>query len=71
MILGGLKFECANKKDKPQTNANRIRAMSDEELAWELMAWRIEAVAKLKGDESHYPNTKASILEWLRQPAEE
>ena len=57
-------------EEKSMTNADRIRAMSDEELAWELMTWRVETLAKLKGDESHYPNTKATILEWLRQPAE-
>ena len=56
---------------KPMTNADRIRAMSDEELAWELMTWRIETAAKYHGIESNYPNTKSAILEWLQQPAEE
>lgn len=53
---------------KPQTNADRIRAMSDEELAWELMTWRLETEAKHHGVESNYPNTQATILEWLRSP---
>lgn len=61
---------CKVKKEDPQTNADRIRAMSDEELAWELMTWRIETVAKCRGDESNYPSTQATILEWLKQPAE-
>ena len=52
------------------TNADRIRAMSDEELAWELMTWRIETEAKHHGVESNYPNTQKTILEWLKQPAE-
>lgn len=52
----------------PQTNADRIRAMSDEELAWELMTWRLETEAKHQGIESNYPNTQKSILEWLKQP---
>ena len=52
------------------TNADRIRAMSDEELAWELMTWRLETEAKHNGVESNYPNTQKSILEWLKQPAE-
>ena len=52
------------------TNGDRIRAMSDEELAWELMTWRIETEAKHHGVESNYPNTQKSILEWLKQPAE-
>jgi hypothetical protein len=54
----------------PMTNADRIRAMTDEELAWELMTWRIETEAKHQGVESSYPNTQATILEWLQQPAE-
>ena len=53
-----------------KTNADRIRAMSDEELAWELMIWRLETEAKHQGVESNYPNTQATILEWLKQPAE-
>ena len=52
------------------TNADRIRAMSDEELAWELMTWRIETEAKHQGVESNYPNTQKTILQWLKQPAE-
>lgn len=55
----------------PPTNADRIRAMSDEELAWELMLWRCEASAKYHGIESQYPDTQSTILGWLQQPAEE
>lgn len=57
--------------DAPLTHADRIRAMSDEELAWELMTWRIETCARLNGAESPYPHTQKSILEWLKQPAKE
>ena len=56
--------------ERQMTNADRIRAMTDEELAWELMTWRIETEAKHQGVESTYPNTQATILEWLQQPAE-
>jgi hypothetical protein len=56
--------------NKVITNADRIRAMSDEELAWELMTWRLETEAKHQGIESNYPNTQKSILEWLKQPVE-
>ena len=56
---------------EPITNADRIRAMSDEELAWELMTWRLETEAKRHGVESNYPNTQASILEWLKHPAKQ
>ena len=59
------------KCDCKKTNADRIRAMSDEELAWELMTWRLETEAKHHGIESTYPNTKNGILEWLKQPVEE
>ena len=52
------------------TNAERIRAMNNYELAWELMTWRLETAAKYKGIESHYPETQATILEWLEQPCE-
>ena len=52
------------------SHADRIRAMSDEELAWELMTWRLETEAKHHGVESNYTNTQATILEWLKQPAE-
>ena len=55
----------------PMTNADRIRAMCDEDLAWELMLWRCEAVAKHHGIESQYPDTQSTILGWLQQPAEE
>lgn len=55
----------------PMTNANRIRAMNDEELAWELMLWRCEAVARHHGISREYPDTQKTILEWLQQPAGE
>ena len=53
------------------TNAQKIRAMTEEELAWELMLWRCEAVARHHGISSEYPDTQKTILEWLQQPAEE
>ena len=53
------------------TNGDKIRAMSDEELAWELMVWRCEAVSKHHGVESKYPDTQQTILKWLQQSTEE
>ena len=53
------------------TNGDRIRAMNDEELAWELMTWRCVAVAKFHGIEGIYPDTQKTILDWLQQPVEE
>ena len=61
--------DCKHFREK--TNADRIRAMSDEELAWELMLWRREAAAKYHGIESQYPETQSTILDWLQRPAEE
>ena len=69
------KFVCINgvsckiTMENPKTNADRIRSMTDEELAWELMLWRCEAVARHHGISSEYPDTQKTILEWLQQPA--
>ena len=70
----GYKVDECNHKDcpyrtEPITNAQKIRTMSDEELAWELMLWRCEAVARHHGISSEYPDTQKTILEWLQQPA--
>ena len=77
-----LPFECpvcGHKKDIPQTNADRIRAMSDEELANYMAKTQIANVAEaLKF--AHIPwephpdlqeLTAKYCLEWLRQPVEE
>ena len=60
-----------NCENKVVTNADRIRAMSDEELAWELMVWRFDAFAKAKGDEGTLPSSQKTILDWLKQPAKD
>lgn len=54
----------------PPTNADRIRAMCDEELAWVLMEFRFDALAKANGSEPALPNTQKKICKWLKQPAE-
>lgn len=63
-------LENVSPTDKKATNADRIRSMNDEELAWELMLWRCEAVARHHGISSEYPDTQKTILDWLQQPAE-
>ena len=74
MQVGYKVDECDHKdcpyRTEPITNAQKIRAMSDEELAWELMLWRCESAAKYHGIESQYPDTQSTILDWLQQPAE-
>ena len=57
-------------RKREKTNADRIRAMSDEELAWYLMLWRCEAVAKHNGVSGGNPDAQKNILNWLQQPAE-
>lgn len=52
------------------SNGDRIRAMSDEELAWELMQFRFDAYGKAEGDESVLPDSQKKIENWLKQPAE-
>ena len=49
---------------KPLTNANRIRAMSDEELA----AWAINEAPKIGFG---YISSETGLLKWLKQSAEE
>ena len=74
-MQAGYKVDECDYKDcpyrtEPMTNADRIRAMSDENLAWELMLWRCEAIAKYHGIESQYPDTHSKILDWLQKPTE-
>nr|DAO12809.1 MAG TPA: hypothetical protein [Caudoviricetes sp.] len=53
---------------KQETNADRIRAMSDEELAELLDSFRSCAVCRRNGNNC-FPSFKTE--EWLRQPWEE
>ncbi len=65
--------------NKPQTNADRIRAMSDEELAHELGdIWdcpncseydRLDGRPLLEDEQCDHECEK-HCLEWLKQPAE-
>ena len=48
---------------KAQTNADRIRAMSDEELA----AWAINEAPKIG---LRYTSSETGLLKWLQQPVE-
>lgn len=71
MAISALRQQETVTDSHQMTNADRIRDMSDEELAWELMLWRCEAVARHHGISSVYPDTQKTILEWLQQPAGE
>ena len=65
----GYKVDECNHKDchyrtEPITNADRIRAMSDEELA----AWAINEAPKIGFG---YTSSETGLLKWLKQPAED
>ena len=47
-----------------------IRTMDDEELAWELMEFRFDAVCKANGGEAGLPDSQSKCVEWLRQMVE-
>ena len=59
-----------NAKPKPMTNADRIRSMTDEELA-ELIDRETDSCAPTGDCEKMSRDCKACWLEWLQQPAEE
>ena len=80
--LGGCKVKEYNAK--PQTNADRIRAMSDDELAQEMIFF-CPTDTVFNGNETYekphytgldgryYPTSEELVsanLEWLQQPAE-
>lgn len=80
----GIPFECpvcGHKTNMPQTNADRIRAMSDEELANFLhnvvckfmceYCKEYERIKAAKGHANCNGECDKAYLEWLKQPAEE
>ena len=57
--------DCGLFVKKPMTNADRIRAMTDEELAEELYLLRLDAL-RLEGYDG-FIETKDEILDWLKE----
>ena len=57
---------------KPQTNADRIRAMSDEELALQLIEYRDDwgDYCTHKGCYDSKEEALKAEIEWLKQPAD-
>ena len=55
--------------EKAETKADRIRAMSDEELAKTIYWLRLDAL-RLEGFEGQIETT-GEILDWLKSPVEE
>ena len=79
-IVQRSRIKCQLYNAKPQTNADRIRAMSDEELAEHLhdIGWDCHLCAEHKRldnepllrDEKCDEKCVKHCLEWLKQPAE-
>lgn len=67
----GLVWPCVAYTPKTVTNAERIRAMSDEELASVVMCPNDASLANISCDKSDHCDCYACILDWLHQPAEE
>ena len=69
MNLSDLWGGCIWSSSKPQTNADRIRAMSDEELAEYIRAffWEVCPPIKCPGEDYCYK----CWLDWLKSPVEE
>lgn len=59
----------ALQKAKRQTNADRIRGMSDEELAEFLERWTARCYLPTKACEDYEPCVSC-LVEWLKAPAE-
>ena len=57
--------------EKPKTNADRIRSMSDEELAMNMMCPNENGLGEIECDKSDNCNCYACILKWLQQEVEE
>lgn len=60
---------------KPQTNADRIRQMTDEELAeflWQRDIQIVERASKAAGFNYHYNETECihNIKDWLKAPVD-
>jgi hypothetical protein len=55
---------------KPMTNAEKIRAMTDEELAIEMFVGMECGACPCAGKCGNGSHCKDTILEWLKQPAE-
>ena len=80
----GIPFECpvcGHKTNMPKTNADRIRAMSDEDLANFLhnvvckfmceYCKEYERIKAAKGHANCNSECDKAYLKWLKQPAEE
>ena len=58
-------------EQKKQTNADRIRSFSDEELAMNMMCPNENGLGEIECDKSDNCNCYACILKWLQSEVEE
>ena len=70
--------DCSEREEMTKTNADRIRAMSDEEMAIWMTSIRLDTINEMckKFDveiEMPIPTVEntADVCEWLKQPVEE
>lgn len=76
-IVQRSRIKCPLYNAKPQTNADRIRAMNDEELAVWMTSIRLDTInemckkfdVEIEMPTPTFENT-ADVCEWLKQPAE-
>lgn len=63
--------ECFEVVEKPQTNADRIRSMTDEELAVNMMCPNENGLAEIDCDKNDNCNCYECLLKWLKAESEE
>ena len=63
--------ECFEIMTSPQTNADRIRSMTDEELAVNMMCPNENGLAEIDCDKNDNCNCYECLLKWLRAESEE
>ena len=51
------------------SKSEKIRKMSDEELAWVLLEFRFDAYGKSQGSPAALPDSQADIVKWLKEDA--
>ena len=64
-------YNHSNHEPMPQTNADRIRAMSDEELAEILFGSCLENMGREQCNNFHNKGCKHCVVEWLKSEAKE
>lgn len=62
--------KCKDFEEKKQTNADRIRSFSDEELAMNMMCPNESGLGEIECEKSDNCNCYACILKWLQSEVE-